>query len=124
MSAKLDQIQQLLPMLDMVYRAKQSHLQNAARRVQELRTQLAELDRPVSECFDDPSTRAGANLLWETWVIDRKKKINQEMAHAARDREEAKAKVAQALAKLEAARAVYEDVLREHLRSKDRRASW
>lgn len=124
MSTSPAKIGQLLPVLDAVFRAKQVHLAKINLRIDELKTQLASLDRPVDADLKTPAMRAGADVLWDTWVQDRRKLIMQEIAIASRDRENSRAVVAAALAKLEAARRLNKHLCQEAGKTIERRANW
>ena len=106
MTAGPQAISRLIPVLDMAFQAEQIKMAKIARRIAALRDQLKDLDRP--ESFDPMSvaSRMGADVLWETWVQDRKMLIMQEMAHAMRDREAQRSLLVAALSKLEAAKQV------------------
>ena len=124
MSTSSAKIGQLLPVLEAVFRAKQVNLAKINLRIKELKAQLASLDRPIDADLKTPAKRAGADVLWDTWVLDRRKLIMQELAIASRDRENFRVVVAAALAKLEAARRLNEHLCREAGKTAERRASW
>ncbi len=118
------QFERLLPVLDSVFRAKQAQLAKATQKVSDLKNQLTLLDRPSVQNIDAPSVRAGADVLWDRWVKDKRKLITQELALASRDREEARAEVAAAFAKLEVVRNLNKSLHDEQKKVKERRASW
>jgi len=126
MADVLADIQRLLPMLDMAYRAEQMKMAKIVTRMNELNAQLSALERP--EHGDDDSlsaaTLAGADLLWQGWVQNRKSLINRELALASRDRESAKTSLVKALSKLEAAKQMMARVQSDARRLSERRSSW
>ncbi len=124
MSSKSSQILDLIPILDAVFRAKQTRLAKINQRIIDLKAQLASLDRPQDADLDAPATRAGADVLWDTWVQDRRKLIMKELALAARDRENERVVVANALAKLEATRKLSVRLSKADKEEAERRASW
>lgn len=124
MTSKTSQIESLLPLLDSVFRAKQVRLAQVNQRIKDLRAQLATLDKPAGTDLNAPATRAGADVLWDTWVQDKRKLIMRELALAARDRENERVIVAAALSKLEAARQLSARLSKEDQKVAERRASW
>ena len=124
MTSKSSQIRGLVPVLDAVFRAKQTRLAKINQRIIDLKAQLASLDRPHNADLDAPATRAGADVLWDTWVQDRRKLILKELALAARDRENERVVVAKALAKLEATRKLSIRLSKADKEEAERRASW
>jgi len=110
-------------MLDMVYRAEQVKLSQILRRMEDLKRQLDELDRPKIYEDIDPVRLASINLRWETWVFERKKNIMIELANAARDREAQRPKVAEALARREAASKVLKVATSKNELTRSRRFS-
>ena len=124
MSLHSTKIGQLLPVLDAAFRAKQAQLAKANQRIEELKVQLVSLDQPAGAGIETPAKRAGADVLWSTWVQERRKLIMQELALANRDRENARVVVAAALAKLEAARKLNDHQLQAAVKTSERRASW
>lgn len=115
-------IRRLLPVLDMAFQAEQVKMAAIMRRIEALQQQLADIDRPQghSDTFD-PATRAGANMLWQTWVQDRKKRINRELSKVMAERERARDGMKQALAKVEAARTIAAQAAVERRIRMDRR---
>ncbi|MDA9207970.1 hypothetical protein N9O61_03700 [Octadecabacter sp.] len=124
MTSKSSQILGLLPVLDAVFRAKQTRLAKINQRITDLKTQMASLDRPHGPDLNAPATRAGADVLWDAWVQDRRKLIMKELALAARDRENERVVVAAALAKLEATRKLSARLSKADKDEATRRASW
>lgn len=100
-------MRRLLPVLDMAFQAEQVKMAAVMRKIETLQRQLADIDRPqASPDTFDPATRAGANMLWQTWVEDRKKRINRELSKVMAERERAREGMKKALAKVEAARSI------------------
>ena len=124
MNEKSSQLDSLLPILESVFQAKQGDLARINQRIQNLKAQLAQLDRPFQSGLGSAAVRAGADVRWEAWAQDRRKLIMQELALAARDRENERVVVARALAKLEAARALSTRFSKEKQRLAEKRASW
>lgn len=122
----LADIQRLLPMLDMGYRAEQMKMAKVVTRINDLNAQLSALERPDlgSEDTLSAATLAGADLRWESWAQDRKRLINRELALASRDRERAKADLVKALSKLEAAKQMQARAQLGARRTAERRSSW
>ncbi len=104
MNTQLLDIRRMLPLLNMAFQAEQLKLAKITQRINGLKQQLDTLDRPGDFDPMGAAARLGADVLWETWVQDRRKLINQELALAARDREIAKAQLIAALSKREAAK--------------------
>ena len=124
MTSKKTQIEELLPVLESVFRAKQVRLAKINQRINDLKAQMASLDRPSDIDLATPATRAGADALWDIWVQDRRKLIMKELALAARDRENERVVVRAALAKLEAARKLNTRLSKQDKIAVERRASW
>lgn len=124
MTTKSVQIENLLPILDAVFGAKQVRLEKINRRIMDLKTQMASLDKSSGADMNAPATRAGADVLWDRWVQDRRKLIIQELALASRDRENERVEVTAALAKLEAARKLGARLANDDRKMAERRASW
>jgi hypothetical protein len=124
MKTDLHGINGLIPILNMSFQAKQMKMATLARRIAELRAQLTKLDRPKS--FDPMSvaTRMGADVLWETWVQDRKALIMRELALALRDREAQRSVLIAALSKLEAAKQVQTRTAVQAKQLVERRSNW
>lgn len=121
MNDALNEIERLLPLLEMAFQVEQVKMAKIAARISGLKQQLAELDRPKETETFSVATRAGADIRWATWAEERKTLINQEMALAAQERERARSGVASALSKLEAARQVHARALLEAQRTAARR---
>lgn len=124
MTEKSSQIDSLLPVLESVFQAKQVSLARIGRRIQNLKAQLKQLDRPFQSGLESAAVRSGADVRWEAWAQERRKLIMQELALAARDRENERVVVARALAKLEAARTLSARLSKEQKRLAEKRASW
>lgn len=126
MSSNLGDIRRLLPMLDMAYQAEQLKMVKVTTRIRSLQSKLSNLERPKTVEPDtfSAATLAGADLLWEGWAKDRKALINQELAHAFRDRETARVEMVNALSKLEAARQMEARAELDARRAVERRSSW
>lgn len=121
MKDALNEIERLLPLLEMAFQVEQVKMAKIAARIAELKQQLVQLDRPKETDTFSAATRAGADMRWATWVQQRKSLINQEMALAAQERERARSGVASALSKLEAARQVHARALLDAQRLAARR---
>lgn len=120
----VNDISRLLPLLDMAFKAEQLKMSKVVARMAGLNSQLASLERPD---FFDPQTvafRGGADVLWETWVNDKKALIQQELALAARDREALRVRMVAALSKLEAVKHLHRKAGQRAHRITDRRAAW
>ena len=124
MTENLDGLRKLIPVLDMSFQAEQLKMAKIARRISDLRDQLKALERP--ESFDPMSaaTRMGADVLWETWVQERKVLITQEMALVMRDREAQRDALIAALSKLEAAKQVEKRATLLAQQQAARRSNW
>ena len=124
MTDRTSQLAKLVSLLEAVFQAKQSEMSSVISRISELQSQLYALDHPKHAAHNTPAMRAGANLLWDTWVEDRKLLIGKELLEAARQREALRAEVAHALAKAEAARTLLDRTTREDRKLSERRSSW
>lgn len=124
MTDRATQLNKLTPMLEIAYQSRHMQLTVIARRILDLKAQVSDLDKPRAADLNQPSTRAGADILWETWVTERKTKLQQEIARASRDLENMRHTVAQALAKLEVARNLEAKLSVEQNQTQERRASW
>jgi len=124
MTSDLNDIRRVIPVLEMAFRAEQLKMAKIVQRIADLRAQLTSLDR--SESFDPLSTanRMGADVLWETWVQERKTLIMQEQALALRDREAQRSQLIAALSKLEAAKQVERRAAQHAKQQVLRRSSW
>lgn len=122
MTKALSDIERLLPLLEMAFRAEQVKMAKINARIGALNVQMDELDRPRSKSDLSAATRAGADLFWSNWAQQRKILINQEIALAAQEREHVRASVAAALSKLEAARQVHSRALFDEKRLQSKRA--
>lgn len=124
MTSHSEQLTKVLPMLEVAYQSKHMKLAAIARRIATLKAQVAQLDRPRGGDLAQPSTRAGADVLWETWVMGRKTVLQRDIALASRDLENHRADVAQAFAKLEVARRLQQKLQAEDAKAAERRISW
>ena len=124
MNADLDSIRRLIPLLDMAFQKEQMKMAKIAARIYDLREQLMGLERPESFGPLSVGTRMGADVLWETWVQDRKALITQEMALALQDRENQRGDLIAALSKVEAAKQVEKRARMQAKQLEIRRASW
>ncbi|HCP82291.1 MAG TPA: hypothetical protein DIT67_12170 [Octadecabacter sp.] len=114
----------LLPLLEMSFQAEQMKMSKITQRINLLNETLREIDRPIRSEPLSAATRAGMDLRWDAWVQDRKKVINQEMALAMRDREQARGNMIAALSKLEAAKKMQASAASQARQVAARRASW
>ncbi len=124
MTKTLDDIERLLPLLDMAFQAQKVKMQKIARRIANLRKAIQDLDRPASHEPLSAATLAGADLRWDAWAHDRKLSINQDLALAFRDREVVRGDMVAALSKLEAAKEIQTRALADARQIAQRRASW
>jgi len=124
MTSRTAQLGKLVPLFEAALQAKQAELSKIAMRIKELQSQLYALDHSKHVEHDSPAARAGADLRWETWVEHRKLLINKELIDAARQREEKRGQVAQALAKSEAVRKLHDQTSAEDRKVIERRTSW
>jgi len=85
-------LSQLSPVIEMKFQAAQRRLAQHRETVRGLQQQLKDLDaardgnqarRPEG---DDPATAAGANVLWQRWIDQRRKDINLELARLAAEK--------------------------------------
>jgi hypothetical protein len=124
MTNPLQDIQRLLPLLDMAFQAEQMKMAKIARRISDLKQSLLDLDRPARAEPLSPATLAGADLRWDTWAHERKLLINQELIVALRNREAVRGHMIAALSKLEAAKRIETRAQRDVRQIAQRRASW
>jgi len=126
MSGPLNDLQRVLPVLEMSFQAQQLRMSKVNERIEVLRDQIREIDKPTSHTGDalTPAVRAGADMRWQTWAQNRKALINQELALAMRDRELVRVEMTAALSRLEAAKRVEKRVLVQHSKDAERRSSW
>lgn len=124
MTNPLSDIRRLLPMLDTAFQAEQVKMAKILARIRDLKQQLVSLETP--ETFDPltMASRGGADILWETWVQERKTLINQEIVLAARDREAVRGAVIAALSKLEAAKQMEARATLNARQTAARRSTW
>lgn len=123
MTRDLEDIRRLLPVLDMTFQAEQLKMAGIMTRIDRLKSQIDDIENAQSTGGGfDPATRAGADVLWQGWAQDRKKRINRELALAMRDREAARSGMQRTLAKVEAARMVEARALLNLQRLKARRS--
>jgi len=124
MTDKLDQICQLLSLLDIAFQAEQLKMGKIKNRINLLKLQMMEIDKPMRVAALSAANLAGADLRWDAWVHDRKLLINQELAHAFRDREAARGEMIKALSKREAAKQMYNRAKANADQVAKSRASW
>ena len=124
MPGSLKAAKRLLPLLEMAFQAEQMKMSKIVQRISLLNEKLREIDRPMRSEPLSAATRAGADLRWDAWVHDRKKVINQEIALASRDREQARGDMVAALSRLEAAKKMQLSVESQAHQVAIRRASW
>lgn len=104
MTRQLTDIRKLLPVLTTAFQVEQLKMSKIMSRMTALKAQLRELEQASSFDPMGAAARGGADFLWENWVKDRRKLINQELALTAREREEARGALIAAMSKLEAAK--------------------
>ena len=124
MNKAIQDIQRLLPVLEMAFQAEQLKMAQIGLRINDLKRQISEIERPEKSDPSEASWRTGADVLWETWVKDRKVLINQELVLAYRDREHARGRLVERLSKLEAARQIKRRVATNEEKTAARRSSW
>jgi hypothetical protein len=124
MTNPLQDIQRLLPLLDMAFQAEQMKMAKIARRISDLKQSLLDLERPARAEPLSPATLAGADLRWDTWAHERKLLINQELIVALRNREAVRGHMIAALSKREAAKRIETRAQRDVRQIAQRRASW
>ncbi len=124
MTNPLQDIQRLLPLLDMAFQAEQVKMVKIGRRISDLRQSLRDLDQPVRAEPLSAATLAGADLRWDTWAHERKLLINHELSVAYRDRERVRSDMIAALSKLEAAKRMQTRAQFGVRQVAQRRASW
>ena len=120
----LQDIERLLPLLDMAFQAEQMKMAKIARRIADLKQSLLDLERPARADALSAATLAGADLRWDRWAHDRKLLINQELIVALRNREAARGHMIAALSKREAANRMQSRAQRDVRQIAQRRASW
>lgn len=85
-------LNQLSPVIELKFQAAQRSLAQHRETVRGLQQQLTDLDtaRDSSQAErpegDDPATAAGANVLWQRWIDQRRKDINLELARLAAEK--------------------------------------
>lgn len=124
MSKVIQDIQRLLPVLEMAFQAEQLKMAQISLRINDLKRQIHEIERPEKPDPSEASWRTGADVLWEAWVKDHKVLINQELLLAYRDREHARGRLAKRLSKLEAARQLKHRVATNERKIAARRSNW
>lgn len=124
MSHSLNATTRLLPLLEMAFQAEQMKMAKIVQRIAVLKGKLKEIDRPMRSEPLSAANRAGADLRWDAWAQERKKVINQELALALRDREQARDQMIAALSKLEAAKKMQASAVSQARQTAIRRASW
>lgn len=117
-------LENLLPLLDMAFQAEQVKMAKVVARIEALKQQLRDLDRPTRAEPLSAAMRTGADLRWDAWAHDRKLMINQELAIASRDRERIKGDLIAALSKAEAAKRMQSRAKTVENQRAQRRSSW
>lgn len=110
MTGRESKIYALISVLQIAFQAKQTELAEINRLIMKLVEQHRQIDQPVSCDPESPAIRSGADLRWAKWAESRKILINQELALAYSSKEQKRAEVSQALARLEAARKVRDNL--------------
>lgn len=101
-------LSQLTPVVELAFQAAQRNLAQHKARVRELEQQLSELEMARSNALDnrptedDPALVAGADVLWQTWIDQRRKDINMELARLASEKPTLMAQLRKAFGKKEA----------------------
>ena len=99
----------LKEVLEAAFQAEQARLAEVSGRIEAVRAQLDALHRPpVPEAGQEGSATAmaGANMRWRTWVEQRRRRLNEELARLLQEKEARRADLAAAFGKLQAAEAM------------------
>lgn len=103
MSRASEKLRGLCALLDMAFQAEKAKMAQATRQIEDLTSQITALDSPKAIDENPSVVMAEVLTLWETWIADRKKQLNQELALALRNREALRPLVSKAFARREAA---------------------
>jgi chromosome segregation ATPase len=118
--ARLDRLQAVL---EAAFQAEQARLADVSHRIETVQAQLDALRRPrLPEAEQDISAAAmaEADMRWRTWVEDRRRRLNEELARLRQEKEARRADLAQAFGKRQAADAM-QAKLQAEARQKARR---
>lgn len=126
MTGSVAEISRLVPLLDMAFQAEQITMSQINAKIATLRAQLQNIERRPAMPADilAPAVRVGADMLWQSWVQDRKTMINRDLALALRDKERARENMIRALSKLQAAKNLESRLMKQSQKQAERRASW
>jgi hypothetical protein len=120
-------LKQISPLLEALQRSEEAKLARITASEVRLRAQLDELrktrrslaeDRPIES---DPARRAGADVLWQTWIDQRRTDINLELAQLASKKPIAVAALKLAFGRREAVRQLTKKIEREEALKRKRR---
>lgn len=109
MSMTPDRLARLQEVLEAAFQAEQARLAEVARRIAAIEAQLEALRRPVPpEAGQDmaATTMAEADMRWRTWVEQRRRTLNEELARLRQEKEARRADLATAFGKRQAAEAM------------------
>lgn len=128
MDRRTSDARQLMQLTQVALVAAQTRLAGLVRTETDLRAKLEALrpsrPPPGTDITSDPSTRAGADILWLRWAESRRTVLNQELARCLVAQAQAKAAVAKSFGRNEAIGGVYQKLRRAahtaHLRRADR----
>ncbi len=121
-------LKQISPLLEAVHKAEEAKLARITKAEIRLRAQLEELqkarqlsvqDRPVES---DAARRAGADVVWQTWIDQRRAEINFELAQLAAKKPAAIAALKLAFGRKDAIRQMTKRVKRDELLRNKRRS--
>ena len=123
MSLTSAQLERLQEVLEAAFQAEQARLADVSRRIETVQARLDALRRPcLPEAEQDMSAAAmaEANMRWRTWVEDRRRRLNEELARLRQEKEARRADLAKAFGKRQAADAM-QAKLQAEARQKARR---
>ena len=110
-------LSQLTPVVELAFQAAQRNLAQHNARVRELEEQLSDLETARNNALnnrpaeDDAALVAGADVLWQTWIDQRRKDINMELARLASEKPLLMSQLRKAFGKKEA----LNGLVQEHL---------
>jgi hypothetical protein len=123
MSLTPAQLDRLQAVLEAAFQAEQARLADVSHRIETVQARLDALRRPrLPEAEQDISApaMAEADMRWRTWVEDRRRRLNEELARLRQEKEARRADLAAAFGKRQAADAM-QAKLQAEARQKARR---
>ena len=120
------ELQELARLTAAVFSTQQSRMGLLQQAEQILRTKLAGLDtsrraRALSLTEADPALQAGADLLWQSWIEQRRAALNAELSRNLVAQESVRAALGRAFGRDQATLALYSNAKRELGKAKARR---